>query len=162
VAWTKKQLIQQAFEDAGLASFAFDLTPEQWNSALRRLDSMMATWAGQGIALGYALSVDADGSDLDNDSGIPATATEAVYLNLAPRIAGAFGKAVPPATVIAAKQAYDALVIQFAKPIPVQFPSTLPRGAGNARSRLYGRTYFPPPDVSPIQPGEGGSLSFGD
>lgn len=162
MGWTKREIVTQAFEEAGLAAVVFDLQPEQLDSALRRLDSMMATWAGKGINLGYALSSDAEGSDVDDDSGIPTIANEAVYLNLALRIAPGFGKTIQPGTAVAAKDAYDALLTRFAQPQQVAYPSNLPRGAGNRRSRLYGRTYFPIPDTSPIQLDEGGGLTLGD
>ena len=40
MGWTKRQFVTQAFEEIGLASYVFDLTPEQLQSALRRLDAM--------------------------------------------------------------------------------------------------------------------------
>ena len=43
--WTKREFITQAFEEIGLAAYVFDLTPEQLNSALRRLDAMVGGWA---------------------------------------------------------------------------------------------------------------------
>ena len=50
MGWTKRQFVAQAFEEIGLASYVFDLTPEQLQSALRRLDTMMAAWNALGNA----------------------------------------------------------------------------------------------------------------
>mgnify|MGYP003525752305 CR=1 FL=1 len=55
MGWTKRQFVTQAFEEIGLAAYVFDLTPEQLQSALRRLDSMMASWNAKGIRLGYQI-----------------------------------------------------------------------------------------------------------
>jgi hypothetical protein len=53
MGYTKRQFISAAFEEIGLASYVFDLQPEQLQSALRRLDAMMADWNAKGIRLGY-------------------------------------------------------------------------------------------------------------
>jgi hypothetical protein len=44
MGWTKRQFITQAFEEIGLAAYVFDLTTEQLQSALRRMDAMVAGW----------------------------------------------------------------------------------------------------------------------
>ena len=51
MGWTKRQYIEQAFEEVGLAAYVFDLTPEQLQSALRKLDAMMAEWNAKGLRL---------------------------------------------------------------------------------------------------------------
>lgn len=131
MAWTKRQLITQAFEEIGLASYVFDLDADQLESAKRRMDTMMAAWSRKGIRLGYALPSSPMDSDIDDDSGLPDTATEAVYLNLGLKIGPSFGKTVSLETKIAAKRAYDELLIAVAFPAEMQLPGTLPRGAGS-------------------------------
>jgi hypothetical protein len=42
MGYKKRQFISAAFEEIGLASYVFDLQPEQLESALRRLDAMIA------------------------------------------------------------------------------------------------------------------------
>lgn len=158
--WTKRELVTQAFEEAGLASYVFDLTPEQLQSAMRRMDSMLATWASKGIQLGYAMATGPDTGDLDQPSGLQAVANEAVYLNLALRIAPSFGKAVAAGTAVAAKEAYDALTIAAAQPQPVQMPRNMPLGAGFKRQHDYRGAFVTPPDTAPIQIGQGGNLDF--
>jgi hypothetical protein len=87
---TKRELILSAFSELGLAAYAFDLQPEQLQEALRRLDAMLATWAGKGIRIGYA---GGNGmGEIDTESTIPAWAQDAVTLGLAIRIAPAYGK----------------------------------------------------------------------
>ena len=143
--WTKKQLVQQALEEIGYAAYIYDLMPEQLESVLQSLDAMMATWQGRGIRIGYATSGSPSTSDIDAMSGVPDKANEAIYTNLAIRIAPRFGKTITPETKQAAKIGYDALLIIAAQPIEMQFPDTLPVGAGNKPWRNNNRPFVDPP-----------------
>ena len=131
MAWTKRQFIEQAFEEIGLASYTFDLSPEQMQAALRRLDAMMATWYGAGISLGYPLPASPQDSDLDTDTTVPAISNEAIYTNLALKIAPTLGKIVSTDTKASAKAAYQGLLQRAAMPCEIQLPGTMPAGAGN-------------------------------
>lgn len=53
--YSKRQFVIAAFEEAGLASYVYDLTPDQLNSALQRLDAMIAYWNGRGVRVSYPL-----------------------------------------------------------------------------------------------------------
>ena len=77
MGWTKRQFVLQAFEEIGLASYVYDLTPEQLNSALFKLDAMMGTWNGKGIRIGYPTPGDPESSDLDAQTNVPDSANEA-------------------------------------------------------------------------------------
>lgn len=146
MGWTKQELIVQAFEAIGLASYVFDLSPEQLQSALRQLNGMMATWNTKGIRVGYAGSATPGSDGLSDASGIPDWATEAVYTNLGLRLAGTVGKAVSPELRTSAKQGYDLLLSRAAKPPEMQMPGTMPAGAGQ---KAWGESFGPfltPPD----------------
>lgn len=130
MSWTKRQIIQQAFDEIGLAPYVFDLTADQLESALRRLDSMIALWDSKGIRLGYPLPNSPQNSDLDSETNMPDIAVEAAFLQLAVRIAPSYGKAVSIETKATAKQAYDSLLVQFATPPEMQIPAGYPAGAG--------------------------------
>lgn len=130
MSWTKRQFVTEAFDSIGLAGYVFDLQPEQLQSALRKLDSMMATWNAKGIRLGYPLPSSPQDSDLDEETNVPDSAFEAVYANLALKIAPSFGKQVAIEVKVAAKQAYDTLLQRATAPIEKQLPSTMPLGAG--------------------------------
>lgn len=142
MGWTKRQHVEQAFTELALGR-GFDLDPEQLEDGLRRLDSMMALWDGKGIRLGYALPSSPDASNIDDDSGLPDTANEAVYLNLAIRLAPGYGKTISPDTRMLAKQAYDALLVDAAQP-PAHAARSVPVGAGGKPWRT-GRTFTSPP-----------------
>ena len=130
MSWTKRQIIQQAFDEIGLAPYVFDLTADQLESALRRLDSMLAMWDSKVIRLGYPLPNSPQNSDLDSETNMPDIAVEAAFLQLAVRIAPSYGKAVSIETKAAAKHAYDALLVQFATPPEMHIPAGYPIGAG--------------------------------
>jgi len=130
MSWTKRQIIQQAFDEIGLAPYVFDLTADQLESALRRLDSMIAGWESKGIRLGYPLPSSPQNSDLDSETNMPDVAVEAAFLQLAVRLAPSYGKVVSAETKAAAKQAYDSLLVQFATPPEMHLPAGYPAGAG--------------------------------
>jgi hypothetical protein len=155
MGWTKNQLIDQAFEEIGLASYVFNIGPEQRQGALRRLDSMMATWNAKGIRLGYALPSSPDASDGTQDSGLPDSANEAVYTNLAVKIAPMVGKQVSQDTRNAASQGFNVLMSRATFPPQQQLPNTLPRGAGNKPWRTANNPFMPTP-TDPLMAAEGG------
>lgn len=151
MGWTKRQFIEAAFEEIGYAEYVFDLQPEQLETAMRRLDAMMATWNGKGIRLGYPIPSSPQNSDLDQETGVPDSANEAIYTNLGIRLAPTVGKTVALETKQAAKAAYNELLAKYTAPGEMQFPRSLPRGAGNKPWR----------DDDPFMPEPGDPLTVG-
>lgn len=149
MSWTKRQLVNQAFTQIGLANYTFDLQSEQLQTALRLLDGMMAIWNAQGLLLSYPIPTSPENSDLDEETNIPDRANEAVYLNLAQRIAMAFGRPVMPELKQFAWTAYQTLLRISTMPREMQFPNTLPRGAGNKPTRWTDENYFETPSDAP-------------
>lgn len=125
---TKRDIVAEAFSEIGLADYVFDLQPEQMDSALRKLDAMMATWNSKGIKIGYQLNTK---SDMDDILGVPDGAHEAMYKNLALRIAPSFGKMIQPDTKISAKQAYNDLVNLIVRIPEMSLGADVPLGMGN-------------------------------
>lgn len=158
--WTKGDLVGRAFKKIGLGD-DFNVMPEDHQDALMVLDSMMALWSSKDIRLGYAQPADANGSSMDQDSGLPDTAQEAVYLNLVIRLAGEYGKTLDQMIMVTAKQAYDALLARATFPAQQQFPNTLPRGAGNKPWRGGYPSPFMPTPTDALTAEEGGDqLTF--
>lgn len=131
MSYTKRQFIENGFEEAGLAAYFFSLTPDQLQSALRRLDGMLGTWDGKGIRIGWPLTTSPENSDLDTETGAPANAVEAIYLNLAIRIAPMFGKTLSNDTQKNARQALNELIARHTQPPCKNLPTSLPIGAGH-------------------------------
>jgi len=130
VSYTKRQFITAAFEEIGLASYVFDLQPEDLQTALRRLDAMMAEWNGKGLRLAYPIPLSPEDADLDTETTVPDWANEAVITNLATRLASGYGKTVPPDTKMIARQGYNTIMSRAAMPPQQQMPHSMPRGAG--------------------------------
>jgi hypothetical protein len=80
-------------------------------------------------------------------------------MNLAIRLAGGLGKALPSNTLVIAKQAYDVLLIAAAQPTKLQYPQGLPVGAGNRRFRRNS-PFFSPPDTSVVRNADNGDLAI--
>ena len=135
--WTKRQIIQLAFEEAGLAHFAFDLTPDQVQSALLRLDSMMTGLNQQGLQIGY----NAGDQDPDADSGLPDGAYEMAVAGLAIRIAPSYGKQIGASTAAVYSRGLDALKVQAAHPQNVNLPAGYPVGAGYKLTASYAQEF---------------------
>lgn len=145
MGWTKRQLIESAFDEMAMAGYVFDIQPEEMTAALQKLDAMVGNWYAEGLRLGYAATVDPKNSDPDQDSGLPEAANEPVYLNLAKRLAPSYGKTMSRETLTAAKEGLDRLrAAALRNPPRMQYPRMTPAGAGN---RGFGvrRTYLPPP-----------------
>lgn len=129
MSYTKGELVSMALEEIGIAEYEFDISPEQRQSGIRRLDAMMAKWNAKGILLSYPISKEADSLPTD-DSNIPDWAWEAVATNLAIAIAPSYGKQVSMGTMTNAKDGYATLCRVFASPKEMQYP-TMPKGAGH-------------------------------
>lgn len=159
MGYSKRQFVAAAFEEIGLASYVFDLQPEQLQSALRRLDAMMADWNGKGIRLGYPLPGSPQDSELDEPTLVPDSSNQAILTNLAIRLAPSFGKMVMPETKAVAKDSYNTLLQRATAPIPQQMPGTMPAGAGNKPYRNNDNPYLRPP-VYPTLAGPDGPIEY--
>lgn len=158
MGYTKRQFVTAAFEEIGLADYVFDLQPEQLNSALNRLDAMMAEWNAAGIRLGYSMPSSPQDSDLDEPTFAPDSAWEAIITNLAIRLAPGFGKTVSPDTKVTAKTAYNVLLQRAAYPLEKQLPVTMPIGQGNKPWR-WDDPYMPFP-ADPVDAGPDGPIEW--
>lgn len=160
MGWTKRQFVEQAFEEIGLAAYVYDLTPEQMQSALRRLDAMMAGWNTNGIRIGWPVPSTPDASELDVDTKVPDAANEAIYINLGLRIAPSFGKQISAETKADADAAYSNLLNQTSAPTPErQFPNSMARGAGNKPWRNVNNPFLNKP-VDPLEAGSDNEITF--
>lgn len=147
---TKRELVLGAFEEIGLASYVFDITPDELQAALRRMDQLMATWNSKGIRIGYSM-----GGGLDADCGLSDEAELPVLLNLGIALAPQYGKQISQDTRISARQAYDALLAKAIDMPQMQQSPLTPRGAGYKRRW----NIFNHP-IDPIDTGKDGELEF--
>lgn len=161
MSWTKGEIIGEAFAEIGLATYTFDLQPEQWASALRRLDAMIAQWENKGIRLAWPLPTTYAGASLGEDSNAPDTAFEALWTNLAIRLAPGYGKTVSPDTKSLANVAYKTLLSKAAQPVPMQVDNmAVPAGAGWKYWRQGPYPFLDPPQKR-LAEGDDGYLDIG-
>jgi hypothetical protein len=159
MGYSKRQFVSAALEEIGLASYTFDMQPEQLESALRRLDAMMADWNAKGIRLGYPIPSSPQDSDLDQQTEVPDSAYEAIICSLGIRLAPSYGKQVMMETKATAKQGYDILLQRATFPLQKQLPSTMPSGAGNKPWRVNDNPYVRPP-YFPVDAGPDGPIEY--
>lgn len=159
MGYSKRQFVYEAYAEMGLASYAFDLSPEELQRALRRLDAMMAEWNGKGIRVGYPIPGSPQDSDLDEPSEVPDSTNEAIITNLAVRLAPGEGKTLSVDTKITAKQAYNTVLARACFPPQMQLPSTMPAGAGNKPLLNERSTYLTPP-VDTLDAGPDSAITF--
>lgn len=150
--WTKRQICEEAFSEIGKGDYSFDMQPEEFQSALRRLDAMMATWgATANIRIGY---VGGNGfGDIGVETEVPDWAVEAMYLNLAIKIAPTYGKTVSPDTTINAKIALDSIMNNT-----IELSTRYLGGYSGAGNGIWNTTLPPAPD--PLETGAGGDLDI--
>jgi hypothetical protein len=152
MGYTRRQFINAAFEEIGLADYVFDLPPEGMQGAARRLDSMLLDWNARGIRLGPNISGSIAVADLDTNMGIPDSGNEAIITNLAIKIAPSYGKQVSGNTLTAARFGLNTLLGRAAMPPEQRYSQGLPAGQGN-KPWVYGDEGLPqgeyPLDVGP-------------
>ena len=158
MGYSKRQFVTAAFEEIGLASYVFDLQPQDLETALRRLDAMIAEWNAKGIRLGYPLPGSPQDSDINAPSEVPDSANEAIICNLAMRLAPGFGKTLNALTASTAKMGYNTLLSRAAMPMEQQFPRTLPAGAGQKPWR-WDDPFMQPP-IDPVLAGPDGPIQY--
>jgi hypothetical protein len=162
MSWTKRQFVAAAFEEIGIADYVYDLEPEQIQAALRKLEGMMGMWDSKGIQIGFPISANPETADLDTETNAPDSANEAIYTNLAKRIAPSLGKPISQETKDQAKYSYKELLNAAASPREMQLPSTMITGAGNKPWRDTYSPFVSGPDLAPLGNADNGDLIFRD
>ena len=158
MGYSKRQFVEAALTEIGLASYPFDAYPEQMETALRRLDAMIETWNGRGVRIGYAIPGSPQNSDLDTPTGVPDWCNEAIITELAIRLAPSFGKTISVDTRVTAKQAFNTMLARSMQPPQVQLPGNTPLGAGNKPWRWFNPFVARP--ARPVLTGGEGPLEF--
>jgi hypothetical protein len=159
MSYTRRQFVEAAMAEIGLAAYFYDLTPDELQAACRRLDALMADWNGRGIRLGYPIPGSPESTSLDTETNVPDSANMAIICNLAVQLAPSYGKQVMPETKANARQGLTTLMARATQPREMQFPSTLPAGAGNKPWRTTMDPFLTPPQ-DPILSGSDGVLEF--
>jgi hypothetical protein len=160
--YSKKQFVQAALEEIGLAAHIFDASPEEIESGVRRLDAMIGEWNARGISLGYPMPDNPEDTQIEQKTAVPDSANEAIITGLAVRLGPSYGKTLARETKVRAKNGFDALVMLsgVTSPLEKQLPSTMPVGAGH---KVYqsgsGNPFFQKP-LDPVDANSSGELDY--
>lgn len=158
MSYSRRQFVVAAFEEMGLASYVYDLAPEQLEAAARRLDAMMAQWNTMGIRVGYPVPGSPENTSLDAETGVPDAANEPIITNLAVRLAPGIGKSISADTKATARSGYNSLLSRASLPPQMQMPVGMPAGSGN-RPWSISAPFLNNP-TEPLLAGEDGPINF--
>lgn len=128
MGWTKKQLIEQAFNEIGLMNYQFDMEPEDAQNACVTLDSLVA---GLNLPLSYNMTDNPSDTDLNQDSGLPNWANTPIYLLLAVALCPRYGKVANQDLKARAQQAKSGMYTMTANTNIACPLNNVPSGQGN-------------------------------
>ena len=127
---TKGDIVRQAYAHLRISGLTSKATPEDTQLGLQTLEAMLLAWTNKGLNLSWKKSEDFVDPDPQKDSGISDANYEAIYVNLAVKLAPAFGKA-PTQLNTYANELYAGL---FDVVLPTQQNNEyMPLGSGNRR-----------------------------
>ena len=144
MGWSKRQILNDAFSEIGMAGYLFDLEPEDLQTALNRLDSFIAQWEADGIYTGYLVNDDPDTIDIDGESGIESGLVLPVIKNLAVEIAPSYGKTPAPKTTGDARKGYSIALRTKTVPTKAANVTVTPAGSGVIRNTQSDYLYLEP------------------
>lgn len=101
---TKRQIIKSAFSELGMGARSFDLSADDWDEGLTRLNALMAEWGISGVGSQFPVTGDPSAGELDVDAGISPALVRGVSAALAADLSPGYGKHVSPETKVAAEQ----------------------------------------------------------
>lgn len=135
MAYTKLNIINAAFAEIGISGSNFELTAEQYDEALFRLNMLVAEVCDlMGVDIPYSQS-----GNLTEEMALPIYAVSALYKNLAISLASSYGRDVNITTMASAKRAIDLMLLKSSIPKSRPMPRYLPRGAG---AKNYSNPFF--------------------
>lgn len=129
---TKRQLVEQMFTECALNGWEYDLTADEKDVALTRLDMLMWELRGRGLELGYNFPVSIGSGDLDDVLGCPDQAFYGLAVLGAERLCPTMGKTQAHESRLALNAAMKAVRSCAAVLVPTMSlaPGT-PVGSGN-------------------------------
>ena len=159
MSYSKKEFVEAALTEIGKGGLDFDIQPEEVEQGVERLDAMMAEWNVSGVRLPYPLAPDPMSTELDAKTNVPDWANKPIICNFALELAPSYGKEPSRQTKIGASSGYKSLLALAAQPNTVQFPETLPRGAGQKTWRTTRNPFFTNPTPR-LPTGQGDNLDL--
>ena len=119
-------IVNGALRKLGINPSDSTITGQEMLDGIESLNDMLIEWENSGIVLGF--SPIADPADIVR---IPRGTENAVKANLSGRMASDYSKQLSPALIAEISASTDNMLRIISKPLDVEFPDTLPLGAGN-------------------------------
>lgn len=130
MGWTKRELIEQAYNLIGMGSNAYTMTPEDYLSGCILMDSLVASWEPK-FSMGYPMADSPRQLNLDAEIKGPPSAPSAIFTNLAILLAPTIGKSVGVEIIRNAESTFEALLASLVTLEPRSIYDGLPSGEGN-------------------------------
>lgn len=129
---TKRDLIGQAYIEVALNNWDYDVTPEELDKALMRLDMLAAELVGRGIDIGYNAPSAVGLSNLSDELGCPDQAFFGLAVLLAKRLCSSMGKQLSQSSREALNDAMKAVRSAAVVLVPsMSLARGTPLGSGN-------------------------------
>lgn len=134
---TKRSLIGQAYTECALNGWEYDISPDELDKALLRLDMLAAELTGRGLDVGYNAPYAVGQGSLNDDLGCPDQAFFGLAVLLAQRLCPTMGKKLPQESRETLNTAMKAVRSAATTLIPsMRLARGTPLGAGNRRQSL--------------------------
>ena len=119
-------IVNGALRKLGVNPSDSAITGQEMLDGIESLNDMLIEWENSGIVLGFAPIADSA-----NTIRVPRGTEGAIKANLAGRLASDYSKQISPALAAEISASTDNMLRIITKPLDVEFPDTLPLGAGN-------------------------------
>lgn len=152
---TAEAVLDRAFSKARVKRAGKSLTDDEYDTGIDIMNDFLAQLASIGISLGYT-RVKAKGDNVT----VQNWALKVIKSNLAPLIAGEFGKELTAVMVGEAAGDYRLMLQRKVRLDETYLPDTLPVGAGNNPDNLTGNgNFFPNNETNDILTASGQSMN---
>lgn len=129
---TKRQLVEQMFTECAVNGWEYDITADEKDTALTRLDALMWELRGRGVDIGYNFPLGIGQGDLDDVLGCPDQAFYGLSILGAERLCPTMGKKQSMESRIALTAAMKAVRSAAVTLVPSsQIAPATPIGSGN-------------------------------
>ena len=143
---TKSNIVNDAFTELGLSGYVYNLQPEDLQTALTMLESLVARLDVAGIELNWPFAASLNDVAGNVTVDLPFWAHSGLVALLAIDLSAGFGKTVAASTSLKAKLGYETMVSVSAIPNPIAKNHMVGLGSGNKPWRMW--RVFVMPDLS--------------